>query len=132
MSDTTQFEADNRPKSKSVGALASLWPFLVPYKWLMVLALVALIITAAISLVLPLAVRRIVDGFATSSDFILDQYFLAAICVALLLALGTGLRYYLVTRLGERVVADIRVAVFDRTISMSPAFFERIMTGEVL
>ena len=132
MSDTTQFEADNRPKSKRVGALASLWPFLVPYKWLMVLALVALIITAAISLVLPLAVRRIVDGFATSSDFILDQYFLAAICVALLLALGTGLRYYLVTRLGERVVADIRVAVFDRTISMSPAFFERIMTGEVL
>ena len=48
------------------------------------------------------------------------------------MAVGTALRYYFVTRLGERVVADIRVAVFDRMISMSPAFFERIMTGEVL
>ena len=48
------------------------------------------------------------------------------------LALGTGMRYYLVTRLGERVVADIRKAVFDRMIRMSPAFYENIMTGEVL
>ena len=50
----------------------------------------------------------------------------------MLLAVGTGLRYYLVTRLGERVVADIRKAVFDRMIGMSPAFYERLMTGEVL
>ncbi|MCA3479430.1 MAG: ATP-binding cassette domain-containing protein, partial [Rhodobacter sp.] len=52
--------------------------------------------------------------------------------IAALLALGTGLRYYLVTRLGERVVADIRRALFDRVVGLSPAFFERIMTGEVV
>jgi ATP-binding cassette subfamily B protein len=81
---------------------------------------------------LPLAVGRVVDGFETSVEELLDQYFAAALGIALLLAFGTGLRYYLVTRLGERVVADIRVAVFDRMIAMSPAFYERIMTGEVL
>ena len=70
---------------------------------------------------------------ATAADLaILDRYFLAALGVAAALALGTGLRYYLVTRLGERVVADIRKAVFDRVIGMSPTFFEKIMTGEVL
>ena len=92
----------------------------------------ALMLTAAVSLVLPLAVRRVVDNFNTSQEAILDQYFAAALGVALLLAVGTALRYALVTRLGERVVADIRKAVFDRVISMSPAFYENIMTGEVL
>ena len=52
--------------------------------------------------------------------------------IAALLALGTGLRYALVTRLGERVVADLRKAVFDRGIGMSPQFYETVMTGEVL
>jgi ATP-binding cassette subfamily B protein len=85
-----------------------------------------------ISLALPLAVRRVVDGFETSAAELLDEYFTAALGIAWLLAIGTGLRYYLVTRLGERVVADIRKAVFDRMIGMSPAFYEKIMTGEVL
>ena len=63
---------------------------------------------------------------------LLDQYFLALLVVAIVFAGGAALRFYLVTRLGERVVADIRKAVFDRMIGMSPAFYERIMTGEVL
>jgi ATP-binding cassette subfamily B protein len=105
---------------------------LSPYKPMLVAALLALVFTAGISLVLPLAVRRVIDGFSTSEDALLDKYFLAAMGIAVLLALGTGLRYYLVTRLGERVVADIREAVFDRVIGMSPAFYEKIMTGEVL
>jgi ATP-binding cassette subfamily B protein len=79
-----------------------------------------------------LAVRRVIDNFGSADGAILDQYFLAAIAIAALLALGTGLRYALVTRLGERVVADIRKAVFDRVIGMSPSFYENIMTGEVL
>ncbi|MEP0563901.1 MAG: ABC transporter transmembrane domain-containing protein, partial [Paracoccaceae bacterium] len=74
----------------------------------------------------------VVDGFETSASELLDSYFTAALGIALLLAIGTGLRYYLVTRLGERVVADIRKATFDRMIGMSPAFYEKIMTGEVL
>jgi ATP-binding cassette subfamily B protein len=132
MADRTLQDATERKKSKKIGALAQLWPFLAPYRLMMLAAFAALVLTACISLILPLAVRRIVDGFQTSSAMLLDGYFSAALLIALALAIGTGLRYYLVTRLGERVVADIRKAVFDRMIRMSPAFFEKIMTGEVL
>ncbi len=121
-----------RAKSKRIGALGALWPFLAPYRGLLAAAIVALVLTAVVSLILPLAVRRVVDGFETSAEGLLDSYFLAALAIALLFALGSGTRYYLVTRLGERVVADIRKAVFDRMIGMSPAFYEKIMTGEVL
>lgn len=121
-----------RDKSKDMGALGQLWPFLKPYKKLLGAALLALVLTAMVSLALPLAVRRVVDNFGVADSTILDLYFMAALGIAALLAIGTGLRYALVTRLGERVVADIRKAVFDRVIGMSPAFFEKIMTGEVL
>ena len=123
---------EERARSKRIGALAGLWRFVLPYRPLVILAGVALVITAGISLVLPIAVRRVVDGFETSAGQLLDEYFFAALAIAGALALGTGLRYYLVTRLGERVVADIRKAVFDRMIGMSPVFYEKIMTGEVL
>ena len=123
---------EEREKSREIGALRALVPFLRPYRALMAAALMALVTTAVISLTLPLAVRRVVDNFDTGEVLLLDQYFLAALGIAALLALGTGLRYALVTRLGERVVADIRRAVFDRVINMSPAFYEKLMTGEVL
>jgi ATP-binding cassette subfamily B protein len=130
MSDSSAVE--DRPKSKRVGALRGLIPFLWPYRGLGLLALLALVLTASVSLILPLAVRRVVDGFNSANAALLDQYFGAALIIAGLLAVGTGMRYYLVTRLGERVVADIRRALFDRVLGMSPAFFERILTGEVL
>lgn len=123
---------EDRAKSKEIGALRGLWPFVAPHKAMMALALVALVITAMISLVMPLAVRRVVDNFEVAAGTILDQYFAAALAITALLAVGTALRYYLVTRLGERVVADIRKAVFHRMVMMSPAFYEKIMTGEVL
>lgn len=121
-----------RATSKRIGALGALLPFLQPYRGLMALAIAALSVTAVISLSLPLAVRRVVDNFSVEDTAILDQYFSAALGIVALLAIGTGLRYALVTRLGERVVADIRKAVFDRVLGMSPAFFEKIMTGEVV
>ena len=121
-----------REKSKRVGALRDLGPFLRPYRLLVVMAGFALTMTAALSLALPLAVRRVVDNFNTRDEALLNQYFGAALAIAALLAVGTALRYLMVTRLGEKVVADIRKAVFDRVIGMSPAFFENIMTGEVL
>ena len=95
-------------------------------------ALFALSATACVSLILPMAVRRVVDNFNTSDGALLDLYFSAALGIAGLLAIGTALRYALVTRLGERVVADIRKAVFGRVIGLSPSFYERVMTGEVL
>ncbi|WP_138468909.1 ABC transporter transmembrane domain-containing protein [Poseidonocella sp. HB161398] len=124
--------SEEREKSKKIGALRGLYPFLRPYRPLLAASFAALVFTATVSLVLPVAVRRVVDGFLTGETALLDKYFIAALGIAGLLALGTALRYYLVTRLGERVVADIRTSVFDRMIAMSPAFYEKIMTGEVL
>ncbi len=125
-------ERQERAKSRRISALTALWPFLRPYRTLLGSAIAALVLTAMVSLILPLAVRRVVDNFGTRDGAILDQYFAAALGIAALLALGTGLRYLLVTRLGERVVADIRKALFDRVVGMSPSYFERILTGEVL
>jgi ATP-binding cassette subfamily B protein len=124
--------SEEREKSRRIGSLRALGPFLAPYKAMLAAAFAALVLTAVVSLTLPLAVRRVVDGFETSSTELLDKYFLALLGVAIVFAGGAALRFYLVTRLGERVVADIRKAVFDRMIGMSPAFYERIMTGEVL
>lgn len=122
----------DREGSKKVGSLRALVPFFLPYRGTVVLAGLALILTATVSLLLPLAARRVVDGFGSGDVALLDRYFTAAIGIAAIFALGTGFRYFLVTRLGERVVADIRKAVFDRMIGMSPAYYERLMTGEVL
>ena len=123
---------DERATSKRVGSLRGLMPFLRPYRSLLLMAVAALVLTACVSLILPLAVRRVVDSFNADATSLLDQYFAAAIGIAALLAVGTGLRYYFVTRLGERVVADIRLALFDRVMGLSPAFFERLMTGEIV
>ena len=134
MANTHEAIADprDRDKSKRISALKELWPFLKPYKMMILAAFLALTLTAAVSLILPLAVRRVVDTFSSGNTLILDQYFMAAIGIAGLLSIGTALRYALVTRLGERVVTDIRKAVFSRVIHLSPQFFEKIMTGEVL
>ncbi|MFV2053281.1 ABC transporter transmembrane domain-containing protein [Aliiroseovarius sp. YM-037] len=123
---------EEREKSKKVGPIAGLIPFVAPYKGQVVITLIALVATAGLSLTLPLAVRRVIDGFGSGDLTLLDRYFFAAMVIAGLLAIGTGARYFFVTRLGERVVADIRKAVFDRVIGLSPGFYEKIMTGEVL
>lgn len=132
MADPTRINADEREKSKEIGALKGLLPFLKPYSGNIAMAMLFLVVTSMISLTLPLAARRVVDNFENGLSPLLNQYFGAAIGIVALLALGTALRYYFVTRLGERVVSDIREAVFNRMVAMSPAFYERIMTGEVL
>ena len=121
-----------RPKSRNMAALAGLRPFLAPYRAMTVIAGVALVLTACVSLLLPMAVRRVIDGFGLERAAMLDQYFGAAMAVAVVMALGSATRYYYVTRLGERVVADIRRALFDKVIGMSPSWFEKMMTGEIL
>ena len=123
---------ESRAASKKIGALRALWPFIRPYRAMVITAGLALVVTASVSLVMPMAVRRVVDGFSAGNVMLLDKYFGAALLIAGLLAVGTGVRYYFVTRLGERVVTDIRRALFDRVMGMSPAYFERIMTGEVV
>ncbi|MDX8348234.1 ABC transporter transmembrane domain-containing protein [Cognatiyoonia sp. IB215446] len=131
MADPQTQSPEDRPVGKRVSALRALWPYMVPYKLNMFAAGFALVFTAMVSLTLPIAAGQIVDAFGVSSDDI-ERHFTTMLTIAVLLAFGTAFRYYLVTRLGERVVADIRKAVFKRMIGMSPAFYERIMTGEVL
>ncbi|MEO0358027.1 MAG: ABC transporter transmembrane domain-containing protein, partial [Pseudomonadota bacterium] len=135
MTDTTSAAntpgADDRPKSKQLGVLRALLPFFGPYRWPVIATIVALLISAGVSLLLPVAARRVIDSFGADVA-LLNNYFAAAIGVAAIFAASSAVRFYLVTRLGERVVADIRKAVFDRMIGMSPAYFERLMTGEIL
>ncbi|WP_118135109.1 ABC transporter transmembrane domain-containing protein [Oceanicella sp. SM1341] len=125
-------KADDREKSRTIGPLRGLAPFIRPYRMQAVAALAALTVTAGLSLMLPIAVRRVIDGFSEADVTRMDAYFGAAIAIAALLAIGTALRFWLVTRLGERIVADIRRAVYDRMIGMSPTFYEKLMTGEIL
>jgi ATP-binding cassette, subfamily B, bacterial len=131
MARLTSAELD-RERSNTVSPLRALAPFIRPYRLTAIAALAALVVTSALSLALPIAVRRVVDEFFNESIALVDLYFAAAVGIAALLAIGTGLRYYFVTRLGERVITDIRQAIYDRVIGMSPAFYERIRTGEVL
>ncbi len=123
---------DNRKSSKKISSLMALSPFIKKYWVGIAFASIVLLITAAISLVIPIAVRYVVDSFNEGSTVLMDRYFSFAILIASFFALGTALRFYLVTRIGERIVADIRSAVFSRVIKMSPQFFENILTGEVL
>jgi ATP-binding cassette subfamily B protein len=123
---------DDREKSKTISPLRGLFPFLAPYKGLMIAAAIALVFTASVSLALPRVVREVVDGFTLEAVKQLDGYFAAIIVVMGAMAIGTGLRFYFVTKLGERVIADVRMAIYQKVISLSPAFYEKILTGEVL
>jgi ATP-binding cassette subfamily B protein len=123
----------DRPKSKSVRPLRALVPFLRRYRGMILLALVALLVAAGALLTLPVAVRYVIDrGMATKDTATINFYFLAFILAAAVYGLFAAFRFYLVTWIGERVVADIRDAVYRRVIRMDPTFFEVTRTGEVL
>jgi len=121
-----------RPKGQ-LKALAPLWGFMRPYRGRVVLAAICLLLASAAVLVLGQGVRHLVDwGFNDASGHRLDQAALGMIAIVIVLAGATAGRFYLVSWLGERVSADIRRAVFDRVLSLSPAFFETTRTGEIL
>ncbi|MCI4660798.1 MAG: ABC transporter transmembrane domain-containing protein [Neomegalonema sp.] len=124
--------AEDRQKSKSVSSLRALWPFLQPHRGLIVAAFTALVFASVFTLAVPVAFGRVIDALGEGEKGFVDNYFLAFFGVAAMLALATAARSYVVTRLGERVIADIRRAVFDHVITMSPGFFEQIRTGETL
>ncbi|MEM7746282.1 MAG: ABC transporter transmembrane domain-containing protein [Pseudomonadota bacterium] len=125
-------KVEERGKSAQIGPLRGLLPFLKPYGWDILGVVAALLAAAALTLSLPMAFRRVIDGFSENDLGLIDQYFMAFIAVAAALAVATALRFYLVTRLGERVIADVRKRVFDHVAGMSPIFYERLMTTEVL
>lgn len=123
----------DRPKARSLRPLQALLPFLKPYRGTLVLALLALLVAAAAMLSLPIALRHLIDqGMSSGSRETIDRYFIAFLFAAAAFGVFAALRFYLVSWLGERVVADIRTAVFARVIRMEPAFFEVTRIGEVL
>jgi ATP-binding cassette subfamily B protein len=128
-----QFVAAARPKARSLRPLRQLLPFLVPYRMAIAVAIVALICSSTASLLIPPALGQLVQhGFSEALAAKIDQYFFPLIGIAFALAIATAIRFYFVTWLGERVIADIRKAVFDHVIGLTPAFFEVTRTGEVL
>jgi ATP-binding cassette subfamily B protein len=121
------------PRTKPVAPLFALLPFLRPYATRWALAFLALLTSAGATLALPVAFRYLIDrGFASGERAHIDRYFIALFVVSLILAAATALRFYWVSWLGERVTADLRRAVYDHVIRMSPQFFETTQTGEVL
>ncbi|MDR4513508.1 ABC transporter transmembrane domain-containing protein [Nitrosomonas sp.] len=106
-------------------AIKMAFAFVTPYKRQIVYSLTALLFTAAITLSIGQGIRLLIDqGFATQSKDLLGQYVLVFLCLVCALAVGTFTRYYWVTWLGERVIADIRCKVFNHLIHLHPGFFE--------
>ncbi len=119
--------------AKRLRPLLRLWPYLWRYRSHLLAASVALLFAAAATLSLPLALRYLIDAvFGPGPTPDLDPYFLAVFGVAVVMAFATASRYFFVTWIGERVVADLRKAVYSHVLSLSPVFYERMRTGEVL
>jgi ATP-binding cassette, subfamily B, bacterial len=125
--------ATERPKGKNLKPLRALVPFLSPYRGTLLLALIALVVASAAMLALPVAVRQLIDhGMAVGDSSTVNRYFLGFLAAAVVFGIFAALRFYLVTWLGERVVADIREAVYARVVRMDMTFFEVTRTGEIL
>ena len=112
--------------------LKLLVPYVMRYRGRVAAALVALLTAAVTTLVVPVAVRRMIDfGFDAEHIGLIDQYFGVMIAVVAVLAIASASRYYLVTTLGERVVADLRAGVFGHLVALSAPFFDTARTGEL-
>jgi len=124
--------APSRPKA-ALSALKPLVPYGLAYKGRIAAALGALILASAATLVVPIAVRRVIDfGFSEEGRAFINAYFILLVVVVGVLALSSALRYYCVITLGERVVADLRSAVFRHLTFLDPAFFDQIRSGEIV
>jgi ATP-binding cassette subfamily B protein len=134
--DAVAGPAPNPPTAErrvNLRPLASLLPYIWRYRLRAVSALGALVVAALTTLIVPIAIRRMIDfGFTAKGVTLIDSYFQVMIGVAAVLAVASALRYYLVTTLGERVVADLRGDVFAHLTSLSSAFFDEARTGEVI
>jgi ATP-binding cassette, subfamily B, bacterial len=122
-----------RPRAKSLNPLRTLLPFLRPYRAMMVAALAALLVATVAMLALPLALREFIDHVIAAKDSsTLNGYLFGFLAAAVIFGVFAALRFYLVTWLGERVVADLRAAVYARVVRMDPLFYETTRVGEVL
>jgi ATP-binding cassette subfamily B protein len=133
MSDNFEKQAKSRGKSNNLRPLARLLPFLLRYQARIIIALISLLLASAATLAVPMAVRNLLDnGFTAQNASLVNQYFLFMIAVVIALAAGSAIRFYYVMWLGERVVADIRDALFNHLVTLTPSFYETQKTGEVV
>ncbi len=119
--------------TRGLAPLLALAGFLRPYRLRILAALIALAAAASATLVLPYAVRLVIDrGFAAGSPEHIGRYFLGLQAVVVFMGAASATRFYIVSWLGERVVADVRLRVHQHILSLSPEFFEHTRVGEVL
>ena len=131
--DHGAMNATDRPRAKSLHPLRALLPFIKPYKAMMAAALGALLVATVSMLALPIALRQLIDhGLAAKDASTINRYFIGFLAAAVIFGIFAALRFYLVTWLGERVVADLRCAVYRRVVRMDPMFYETTRVGEVL
>jgi ATP-binding cassette subfamily B protein len=129
----TAAPGSERQQSRKLKPLLSLVPYIARYRWRAIAALVALLLAALATLLVPIAVRRMIDfGFSRESANLIDSYFAVMIAIVAVLALASAARFYLVTTLGERIVADLREGVFGHLVSLSLAYFDEAKSGELI
>ncbi|MDC9609795.1 ABC transporter transmembrane domain-containing protein [Pseudoalteromonas sp. GABNS16H] len=122
-----------KPEKAAFSSLLPIFAFIKPYKWMVVAALGALLVTAGVNLSLGQGVKFVIDhGFIAGSQAQLQQAVLVLIGLISLLAVGTFSRFYLMSRIGERVSNDIRKAVFNRIVTLHPSYFEENRSGELM
>ncbi len=124
-------KAGTEPRRPKLRPLMRFLPFAWRYKALILGAGISLLVASLATLAVPLAIRRMID-FGFSAEGMINQYFAMLVVIAAVLAVASAARFYLVTTIGERVVADIRTAVFDHLATLSPAFFDKARTGELV
>lgn len=123
----------NEPRKAPLSALNGLLPFARPYKGLMLAALGALTLASVATLLIPVAVRRMIDfGFTGEQSGMVNAYFGMMLAVVALLSVASALRHYLVMTLGERIVADIRTAIFSKVMALDSAYFDRTRAGDIV
>ncbi|HEY8949154.1 MAG TPA: ABC transporter transmembrane domain-containing protein, partial [Rhizomicrobium sp.] len=119
--EQVQHLAQGRAKSRSLAPLRTLLPFLRPFRFRIAAAISALIVSSGATLVLPAALRSLIDrGFSADQIAAISHYFLLFMLAAAVLGISTAIRFYFVTWIGERVIADLRKAVFSNVIGLSP------------
>jgi ATP-binding cassette subfamily B protein len=135
MSDNMAKISNNseRSPSRNLKPLKQALPFLLRYRLQLFFAILFLLIAAVAALGMPVAIRSVIDfGFSSERSGSIDRYFINLLLLAAVFAIFAALRFYTVMWIGERVVADIRKAVYEHVVTLSPSYFETTRTGEIL
>ena len=128
-----QLSDEAQKKRADLKPLLRLLPYILPHRLMLIAAGIALVTAAAMMLVIPQAVRRMIDhGFASGGEAFIAQYFLMLIVIGAVLAAASATRFYCVNWLGERVVAELRADVFRHLTHLGPGYFDNVHSGEVM